>query len=172
MCNNKTDRFLLEEYKTSWQQIFNIDKRRITYIKYYSVIFFATAGFITHVVYEGYLEIADSVAITIPLIIAIFVGVAICYVLWCERWAKVRYMKKINLIRETFLTNLGQSDKQAAIDEYLTHKELGIKILTDEEKPPKGIEKTLIGIFTILALEIIALVIFIILIWLVAGLYY
>ncbi|MHC4561803.1 MAG: RipA family octameric membrane protein [Planctomycetota bacterium] len=152
--------FLLEEYKTAWQTIMNIDERRAKFMKYYSFIFLG----IMSVVLTHFQKLQDDVGLwgrigmTSLLGCGVVVGVAVMMVLRSERDANIRYRKKVNLVREAFLKLMAPEDPADVnvIAKYLEHKDLGIKTF-DGVHQPAGLGRTLKPVFFFIVVQICCL---------------
>lgn len=144
---------LIEEYKTAWQMILNIDERRGKFIHYFSFVFIGVIGVVVNLLKD--INLFDEVSTLCPsqvvmvnvlLFVATIVGLTVIYMLIAERAANIRYRKKVNLMRE-----LLYKATDIPKDEYLDRNrkdsvDLGIKTFHND-KQPKGIGKTLRGGF-------------------------
>ena len=164
--NGKEPHFLLEEYKTAWQMILNIDERRGKFVRYYSFIFLGvfslSVNLLKNVGSSNPLLFPQAIMITGLLTSAIVVGAVVMRLLYAERNANIRYRKKVNLIREILLKNSKNTD----VTDYLTYKELGIKTFTKDEQP-KGLGGTLRAMFFWIAVEIAGLLSGIVYVWII-----
>ncbi len=148
--------FLIEEYKTAWQMILNIDERRGKFIQYYSFVFIGVIGLVITLLKDmnllkntNPLLLSREIAAIVLLLVTAIAGIAIIYMLWAERKSNVRYRKKVNIIRGILLAK----SKNADIIKYLKHKELGIKTAQDNESI-KPVGSTLTRIFLFIGIEI------------------
>ena len=104
MDDNEKD-FLLAEYEASWDIIQNIDDRRDRLASHSALL----GGGVTAVV-VGVLTQGESITpavrwgLVILVLIAAAVALGIGGMLLSERRANVRYRKRVNLIRDTFLS--------------------------------------------------------------------
>lgn len=153
--------FLIEEYKTAWQMILNIDERRGKFIQYYSFVFVGVIGLVVTLLKNvnlfknsNPLIFSREVSASLLLMATAIAGVTIIYMLWTERKSNVRYRKKVNIIRGILLTKSKNSD----IIEYLKHKQLGIKIAEDNDSI-RPVGSTLTGIFLLIGIEIAILLV-------------
>lgn len=155
MDSNQKD-FLVEEYNKAWDMVLAIDSRRGVFSRYYNILFLAVLAVSTNVLVNAKeIDLVVCVGLTLVFAFTYFTGNAAKGILESERSANVRYRKKINLIREVFLG----SSEDATIKEYLSHSELGIKLLSQEKDQPEGIGRTLVGIYRLISIQKNALVI-------------
>jgi hypothetical protein len=153
--------FLLAEYEQAWSMILNIDERRFKFVEYYSAIFAGVVAVAANfAIGQPMITEATAAVVTVLFVMAVAIGGSFLAMMRSERRANVRYRKKVNLIRGLMLGETADP----AIREYLTHKDLGIKLFTDPEQPG-GIGSTLRSVVVFLGLEIGVLVAGIVAVW-------
>jgi len=161
MDSNQKD-FLISEFNTAWDMILAIDSRRGTFSRYYNILFLAVLSVSTNILVNiEKLNFVICVGLTVVFAFTYLVGNTTKGVLESERAANVRYRKKVNLIREIFL---GKSEEEI-IKHYLSHTELGIKLLSQESEQPEGISRTLDSIYQLIFIQKVALIICAIGLW-------
>lgn len=150
---------LIEEYKTAWQMILNIDERRGKFIHYFSFVFIGVIGVVVNLLKD--INLFDEVStlcssqvvmVNVLFFVATIVGLTVIYMLIAERAANIRYRKKVNLMRELLTENTDLSGNK-----YLEHKwseDLGIITLSIR---PRGVGKTLCGAFWLIVIEMFCL---------------
>ena len=154
--------FLIAEYEQAWTMILNIDERRFKFVEYFAAIFTGILAISASLVtWHDDLDVAVAVPVTTLLAVGVFVGFTFRWMLKSERAANVRYRKKINLIRGVLLTSVDDP----GIEDYLSHKELGI--LTAADPQPGGTGSTLVGVFRFLNVEICVMALAIPALWMV-----
>jgi len=154
--------FLIVEFETAWRSVLRIDDRRGIFFRYYNLIFVAVLGVSGSMLKDwGMPSVEKRVAISALLLFAALSGQLLKQVLQSEREANIRYRKKINLIREVCLGG----SQSAEIQEYLRHKELGIKLLVDADQPA-GDGTTLRSIYLLINLEMGFLLLMTLTLWL------
>ena len=155
--------FLMKEYETAWQMIQKIDDRRGAFARYYSILFTAVVGIAGNILIGTQdLTLQAAISISFLFFFGALAGFITIKILQSERKGNVRYRQKINLIREIFLAK----SKDTAIKKYLKHKELGIKLFSNQAKnQPQGIGQTLRWIFGRIIIQIVVLLIAILAIW-------
>ena len=137
--------FLLAEFNTAWEMIYKIDDRRGTFTKFFTFLFLAVLGVVAEILSKASpINLLICILCTLLLLMSVAVGQIIIKVLKSERKANKRYRKKINLIREMFLSD-SSNDK---IIEYITKKDIGIKLYKNKEDRPQGDGETLTQIYT------------------------
>lgn len=131
--------FLIAEYNASWTTIQNIDNRRGSFVRIFTLICIGVYSIVAGISNAGHLEtIETKYFISLLLIPSTLGAILFVGVLMSERSANIRYRKRVNNIREMLLTN----SKNEAVSEYLV----------GETHNPKGIGKTLKLITTALYL--------------------
>jgi len=154
--------FLIAEFNKAWDMVLAIDSRRGVFSRYYNILFLAVLAVSTNVLVKiDELNTATSIGLSLIFIFTYLAGDVTKGILESERAANIRYRKKINLIREMLL---GASEEEV-IKEYLSHSELGIKLLSQESDQPEGVGRTLVGIYRLILIQKIALVTCIIGVW-------
>lgn len=154
MDSNNKD-FLIAEFNKAWDMILAIDSRRGIFSRYYNILFLAVLAVSTNMLVKiDELNVATCVGLSLVFIFTYLAGNVTKGILESERSANIRYRKKINLIREIYLGN----SEENVIKEYLSHPELGIKILSQESDQPVGVGSTLVGIYRLIYIQQIALV--------------
>ncbi len=152
--------FLVAEYEQSWQIINAIDERRVKLLQSISTLVVAAIGAVGFLLSEnGPLRLHRAIEASAILVFTIFAGLAAMAILYAERKSNIRYRKKVNLIRGLVLS----ASEDARIKEYLTRKDLGIKVCGDEQ--PRGIGRTLRWVFAVLGIELAGLVIALVYVW-------
>ncbi len=142
--------FLIAEFNKAWDMVLAIDSRRGTFSRYYNVLFLAVLTISTHILVRiDRLNIVICVGLSLVFIFTYVAGETIKGILKSERNANIRYRKKINLIREVFC---GDSEDDL-INLYLSHKDLGILLISQDSEQPKGIGRTLAGIFKLIRIQ-------------------
>ena len=170
----QTKDFLIAEYESSWQQVLNIDTRRGMFFNYFNVVFLAVLTVVANLWDGGEASAASlaavegaapslpsAVAITIILLFTILIGNTLVKILKSERAANVRYRNKINLIRETFLSN----PTDPKIEFYMKQKDLGIKDFTYDKESINATGRTLKRIFKLIRIEQVVLFGLTVLVW-------
>jgi len=158
----KGRQFLIEEYKSAWQMILNIDERRGKFIHYYSFVFIGVIGVVVNffkgIDFFGEVNtLYRSRALTASILLfgTVIAGMIVVYMLITERAANIRYRKKVNLIRGLLLEKT-----DVPKDKYLEakySKALGI-ISLESEGQPKSVGRTLKGVLWFVGAEIIILI--------------
>ncbi|SDA16539.1 hypothetical protein SAMN05216315_10814 [Nitrosospira sp. Nsp18] len=157
-----TKDFLIAEYESSWQQVLNIDTRRGTFSNYYNLGFLGVLAFIVNFWSRpNPITWTTMVLITAVLVFSYLIANAVIRILESERKANVRYRKKINLIRENFLSDMTDPN----ILHYMQRKELGIKDFSNDEKTIDAVGGTLKYIYKMINLQKWALVLIGVLLW-------
>jgi hypothetical protein len=141
--------FLLAEFKSAWDTVTSIDNRRGVFASYYTALFVGAVSVVAGVLSRSEkIEIGARYALMLVLLMTFIAAVTVICILASERAANIRYRRKINLIRATFLSNA----EDQAIKKYLSRKDLGI-MLAEEGDQPKGIGRTLKYIFALLGIQ-------------------
>jgi hypothetical protein len=157
-----TKDFLIAEYESSWQQVLNIDTRRGTFSNYYNLGFLGVLAFVANLWSKtGPITLTTMVLTTAVLVFSYLIANTIVGILESERQANVRYRKKINLIRENFLSDVDDPK----ILHYMQRKELGIKDFSNDEKTIDAVGGTLKGIYKMISLQKWALILIGVLLW-------
>lgn len=145
----------MKEFETSWLQLFNIDNRRGIFFNYFNVAFFVVLSLTASSLWSGNADLSLSklLGLTVIYVLLIFMAAAVRLILESERSANVRYRKKINLIRELYLSD----SNDPKIQLYLNQKELGIKTFSDAEDVVGKVGGTLKPIFMLLLVQQISL---------------
>lgn len=151
-----TKDFLIAELETAWSQVIGIDNRRGLFANFYNVGFLAVLAFVANLWSKGDpVTITTMILLTTVLLFAYLLADTVIGILESEREANVRYRKKINLIRELFLSDT--SDPKILF--YMERKELGIKDFSTDSESIDKIGGTLKGIFRMIELEKRALIV-------------
>lgn len=149
MDSNHKD-FLIAEFNKAWDMVLAIDSRRGIFSRYYNILFLAVLAVSTNILVKiDEINIATCIGLSLVFMFTYLAGSITKGILESERSANIRYRKKINLIREIFLS----SSEDEAIKEYLSHSELGIKILSQESDQPEGAGRTLVGIYRLIRIQ-------------------
>jgi hypothetical protein len=155
--------FLLAEFTTAWDMVLAIDNRRSVFARYYTVLFVGVVAVISSFFLRlSSVDLLVCVGATLMLAFTIVAGVTVRKILESERGANIRYRRKVNLIREMFLAE----SKNPNIRKYLSHKELGILLLSQEKLQPEGVGRTLKFIYRAILMQQIALGLIDVAIWL------
>lgn len=142
--------FLIAEFDKSWDMVLAIDSRRGIFARYYNALFLSVLAVSVNIAINYSLwDLKITCGLSLIFIFTILAGKVTKGILESERAGNVRYRKKINLIREVFLG----SSKDELIQEYLTHKEIGIKLLSQESEQPEGVGRTLVGIYSLILIQ-------------------
>ena len=140
MDSNQKD-FFIAEFNKAWDMVLAIDSRRGTFSRYFNILFLAVLAVSTNILVNiEKLNIITCVGMTLVFAFTCLAGNSTKSILESERAANIRYRKKVNLIREVFI---GKSEEEI-IKWYLSHKEIGIKLLSQESDQPEGIGRTLV----------------------------
>lgn len=154
--------FLLAEFNKAWDMVLAIDTRRGIFSRYYNIFFTAILVVSTNIIVNiDKLNISICIGLTLIFVFTYLVGDVTKGILESERGANIRYRKKINLIREIFL---GSSEEEI-IKDYLSHTELGIKLLSQENYQPEGAGRTLLGIYKLIFIQKLVLVACTVCVW-------
>jgi hypothetical protein len=154
--------FLIAEYNKSWDMVLAIDLRRGIFSRYYNILFLSVlAVSINIAINYTHWDLKITLGLSLLFIFTILAGKATKGILESEREANVRYRKKINLIREVVLN----TSKNELIQEYLTHTELGIKLLSQESEQPKGVGRTLVDIYHLILVQQVVMALGVIIVW-------
>jgi len=105
-------------------------------------------------------QILLKIIITVILIMTVVIALLFLKVLKSERDANIRYRTRINYIRGIFLSDCND---QKILD-YLSRKDLGN--LTDKDRQPSGLGRTLTGVFWYFGVSILIILIFVVITWL------
>lgn len=155
--------FLLAEFQTAWKQVQDIDTRRGTFSNFYNLGFLGVLAFIANLWNKpGDVTLTTMLLTTAVLVFSYLTANTIVGILESERKANIRYRKKINLIRENFLS--GSDDLQ--VQHYMQRKELGIKDFTNDRDSFDAVGGTLKGIYRMIGLQKTALVLIGAVLWL------
>ncbi|MEE3320295.1 MAG: hypothetical protein VX258_06380 [Pseudomonadota bacterium] len=161
MESNHKD-FLIAEFNKAWDMVLAIDSRRGVFSRYYNILFLAVLAVTTNVLVKiDEFNMAACMGLSLVFVFTYLAGDVTQGILESERAANIRYRKKINLIREILL---GSSEEEV-IKEYLSHSELGIKLLSQESDQPEGVGRTLVGIYRLILMQKIAMVMCVIGLW-------
>lgn len=161
MDSNQKD-FLVAEFNTAWDMILAIDSRRGIFSRYYNILFIAVLAVSTNVLINAKeIDFLACFGLTLVFVFTFLAGSVTKGILESERSGNIRYRKKINLIREVFLSR----SEDPLIKEYLSHSELGIKLLSQENQQPEGVGSTLVGIYRLIAIQKYAMVVCTIVLW-------
>lgn len=154
--------FLIAEYNKSWDMVLAIDSRRGVFSRYYNILFLSVLAVSVNIALNyAQWDLKITLGLSLLCLFTILAGIVTKGILESERAGNVRYRKKINLIREVLLSN----SKNESIQEYLTHTELGIKLLSQELEQPQGVGRTLIGIYRLILVQQVVMVLCIISVW-------
>jgi hypothetical protein len=154
--------FLQKEFETSWQQIRGFDTRRGVFFNFFNFTFVAVLSFSSTMWIKGQEQsMFSTVSLSLIYLMLLFVSYTIIKVLESERKANVRYRKKINLIREMFLSE----SEDEKIKDYLTRSDIGIKIDSGTRNEIDSVGGTLKNIYRLIHAEQVVLVILFVGVW-------
>ncbi|OEF07613.1 hypothetical protein [Vibrio genomosp. F10] len=159
---NHEKEFLLKEYDTSWQQILSFDTRRGIFFNFFNFAFIAVLSLSSGVwVKSNEQTLFVTIILSLVYIMLLLVSYTVIKILESERKANVRYRKKINLIREMFLTK--SDDEQ--VKYFLTRTDIGIKIDSGNNNEISTIGGTLKKIYLLIHIEQAVLILLTLGIW-------
>lgn len=154
--------FFIAEFNTAWDMIFAINTRFGMYSRYNNLLFLSVLAVSTNILINiEKMNVVSAAGLTSVLAASFASCMATVGILRSERAADVRYRKKINLIREMFL---GKSEDEKT-KHYLTHKNIGIKLLSEEGEQPKGFGRTLNRILGLIRIQKGILLLFAVVVW-------
>lgn len=133
--------FLIAEYNAAWAMVRSIDERRGTFARYYAILFGGSLSVVSAIfASQPSPSYAVTAALNLILITTAAAGGVIIYVLLSERSANIRYRQRANKIRQVFLSD----STDGKIEQYLNK----------EVHDPRGVGRTLPGIFFLIAIQI------------------